>query len=91
MFSEKRYAVCALLVVFSVVLLAGAVPSASAAPIVLKLSNVLPDGNPTTESMVFFVAKVKEKTVTFTLTLRYQSDVSLKMTYSILNEGILLS
>ena len=62
MFSEKRYTVFALLVVFSVVFLAGAVPSASAAPIVLKLSNVLPDGNPTTESMVFFVAKVKEKT-----------------------------
>ena len=28
------------------------------------------------------------KTVTFTVTLRYQSDVSLKMTYSILNEGV---
>ena len=37
---------------------------------------------------ILVTAKVKEKTVTFTLTLRYQSDVSLKMTYSILNEGV---
>lgn len=55
MFGKKSFAF-ALLFVFL------AVSVASAAPIVLKLSNVLPDGNPTTESMVFFVEKVKEKT-----------------------------
>ena len=32
---------------------------------------------------ILLTAKVKEKTVTFTLTLRYQSDVSLKMTYTL--------
>lgn len=37
---------------------------------------------------ILVTAKVGDKTVTFTVTLRYQSDVSLKMTYSILNEGV---
>ena len=32
---------------------------------------------------ILVTAKVKEKTVTFTVTLRYQSDVSLKMTYTL--------
>ena len=36
---------------------------------------------------ILVTAKAGNKTVTFTITLRYQSDVSLKMTYSILNEG----
>jgi tripartite ATP-independent transporter DctP family solute receptor len=48
----------ALLVVFTVVLAA----SVASAAVVLKLSNVLPDGNPTTESLVYFAERVKEKT-----------------------------
>ena len=32
---------------------------------------------------ILVTAKVKEKTVTFTVTLRYQSDVSLQMTYTL--------
>ena len=37
-------------------------PAAMAKTVKLKLSNVLPDGNPTTESMVFFAEQVKAKT-----------------------------
>ena len=55
--SKKLFAL-ALLVMFTVILTA----SAASAAVVLKLSNVLPDGNPTTESLVFFAEKVKEKT-----------------------------
>jgi len=55
---SKRSFALALLVVFTLVLTA----SAASAAVVLKLSNVLPDGNPTTESLVFFAEKVKEKT-----------------------------
>ena len=55
---SKRSFALALLVVFTVVLIA----SAASAAVVLKLSNVLPDGNPTTQSLVFFAEKVKEKT-----------------------------
>ncbi len=55
MFEKKTFAL-ALLFVFL------AASFACAAPVILKLSNVLPDGNPTTNSMVFFAEKVKEKT-----------------------------
>jgi tripartite ATP-independent transporter DctP family solute receptor len=55
MFGKKTFAL-ALLFVFL------AASFAYGAPVVLKLSNVLPDGNPTTESMVFFAEKVMEKT-----------------------------
>lgn len=36
---------------------------------------------------ILVAAKAKDRTVTFTVTIRYQSDVSMEMSYTVMENG----